>query len=123
MTGMDGKKDPGKFTVRFNLRDPQQRQAAELLNQQGRSKAQFLTSAVLSYVKGESATPPHPSAGLNRSEVERIVMEILGRQQARVPSNANEAAPVKTPNADCPGGLADTDMDSIRATLEAFHST
>ena len=117
------KKDPGKFTVRFNLADPQQREAAELLNRQGRSKAQFLTSAVLSYVKGKRAAPPHPSAGLSSSEVERIVMEILGRQQARVPSNANEAAPVKTPNADCPGGLADTDMDSIRATLEAFHST
>ena len=105
------KKDPGKFTVRFNIADPQQREAAELLNRQGRSKAQFLTSAVLSYVKGKRAAPPHPSAGLS------------SRQQARVPSNANEAAPVKTPNADCPGGLADTDMDSIRATLEAFHST
>ena len=116
------KKDPGKFTVRFNIADPQQREVADLLNRQGRSKAQFLTSAVLSYVKGASAAPPHLSAGLNNSEVERIVMEILGRQQAPASSNANEAAPVKTPNADCPGGLADTDMDSIRATLEAFHS-
>ena len=67
------KKDPGKFTVRFNIADPQQREAAELLNRQGRSKAQFLTSAVLSYVKGKRAAPPHPSAGLSSSEVEPIL--------------------------------------------------
>ena len=38
------KKDPGKFTVRFNMADPQQRTVIELLNQQGRYKAQFHTS-------------------------------------------------------------------------------
>lgn len=46
---MDSKKYPGKFTVRFNLADPQQQEAVRLLNQQGRFKAQFLTNAVLHY--------------------------------------------------------------------------
>ena len=41
------KKDPGKFTVRFNIADPQQKAVIDLLNQQGRYKAQFLTSAIL----------------------------------------------------------------------------
>ena len=40
------KKDPGKFTVRFNPEDPQQRTVIRVLNRQGRYKAQFLTSAV-----------------------------------------------------------------------------
>ena len=40
------KKDPGKFTIRFNVADPQQA-VVELLNRQGRYKAQFITSAVL----------------------------------------------------------------------------
>ena len=31
------KKDPGKFTVRFNMADPQQKAVIDLLNQQGRS--------------------------------------------------------------------------------------
>lgn len=46
---MAEKKDPGKFTIRFNVADPKQRSAAELLNRQGRQKAQFLTTAVLHY--------------------------------------------------------------------------
>lgn len=33
---MGGKKQPGRFTIQFNLSDPQQRQVIELLNEQGR---------------------------------------------------------------------------------------
>lgn len=65
MTGMDGKKDPGKFTVRFNLYDPLQRRAAELLNQQGRSKAQFIANAVLHYASGHMSIP-HESSAMDR---------------------------------------------------------
>ena len=36
----------GRFTLQFNVEDPQQRTAAEILGQQGRRKAQFLTSAI-----------------------------------------------------------------------------
>ena len=39
---MADKKDPGKFTVRFNIHDPQHQTVVALLNQQGRNKAQFL---------------------------------------------------------------------------------
>ena len=47
---MADKKDPGKFTVRFNIHDPQHQTVVALLNQQGRNKAQFLASAVLHYI-------------------------------------------------------------------------
>lgn len=46
---MGDKKKPGRFTLQFNLEDPQQRMVSELLEQQGRHKAQFLTNAVLLY--------------------------------------------------------------------------
>ena len=36
------KKDLYKFTIQFNGGDPQHQQTAEILNQQGRRKAQFL---------------------------------------------------------------------------------
>ena len=53
---MSEKKKPGRFTLQFNMEDPQQRMVSELLEQQGRHKAQFITSAVLSYIQ-------HPSQG------------------------------------------------------------
>ena len=53
---MGGKKQPGRFTIQFNLSDPQQRQVIELLNEQGRRKAVFLTAAVLSYCGKNNVT-------------------------------------------------------------------
>lgn len=42
------KKDEWKFTIRFNPDDPRQREAAAILNhQKTRSKAAFLTNAIL----------------------------------------------------------------------------
>ena len=82
MTGMDGKKDPGKFTFRFNLCDPQQRRAAEFLNRQGRSKAQFIANAVLYYVDGQpSASQGAPSSPSNKaSRNKRRQRRLLFRQ-------------------------------------------
>ena len=50
---MDAKKDPGKFTIRFCMSEPRQRKAADVLNAQGRLKAQFLTNAILRYTASE----------------------------------------------------------------------
>lgn len=82
MTGMDGKKDPGKFTVRFNLCDPQQRQAAELLNQQGRSKAQFIANAVLHYASGQRSIP-YESSAMDSEHLRRLVEDILAQHQGQ----------------------------------------
>lgn len=46
---MADKKKPGRFTIQFNLKDPQQQKAAILLDRQGRYKAHFIASAVLHY--------------------------------------------------------------------------
>lgn len=67
---MGGKKQPGRFTLQFNAADPQQRQVIELLNQQGRRKAVFLTCAVLAYCGQGAATaipPPSPPPSATRS--------------------------------------------------------
>lgn len=44
------KKDIYKFTIQFSGGDPQHQQVAEILNQQGRRKAQFLVNTVLHYI-------------------------------------------------------------------------
>ena len=100
---MGSKKDPGKFTVRFNTADPQQRAAAELLNQQGRCKAQFITNAVLLYVRTVPDGQVPQYAALDR------------------PAEPREQPPAMEPQPVQDGGsLGDTDMDSIRRAMEAF---
>ena len=73
---MGGKKQPGRFTIQFNAADPQQRQVIELLNQQGRRKAAFLTCAVLAYC-GQGAAPVIPPPSLESAMIEQIVQKIL----------------------------------------------
>ena len=74
---MGEKKRPGRFTVQFNLGDPQQARTAEILEQQGRQKARFISTAVLHYIYyteiPEIAAPAAPDA----MEIERIVLEML----------------------------------------------
>ena len=54
---MTTKKDPGRFTVRFNLSDPAHRDAVAFLERQGaRNKATSLANAILCY--HNAATQP-----------------------------------------------------------------
>lgn len=73
---MAAKKQPGRFTIQFNAADPQQRQVIELLNQQGRRKAAFLTSVVLCYC-GQGAAPAVPPPTPESAMIEQIVQKIL----------------------------------------------
>lgn len=115
MTGMDGKKDPGKFTVRFNLCDPQQRQAAELLNRQGRSKAQFIANAVLNYAGGQAAVsqelPP-----IGSEQLRHLVEDILAQRQGQV----HEEMPAMPASPADNDTLNDAERRVIIQTLDAF---
>lgn len=115
MTGMDGKKDPGKFTVRFNLCDPQQRQAAELLNRQGRSKAQFIASAVLYYTGSQTLAS---QTTVDNGQLRRLVEEILAQRQES-PQEVSPAGPT-APRPAANGVLNDTERRVIFQTLDAF---
>ncbi len=122
------KKDPGKFTVRFNIADPQQRQVIELLNQQGRYKAQFLTSAVLHYVHCSETPDIRGVPPVQSEEIERIVRTILAQQPAaspqELPQKSTEAAtpwegPISPPP-DVESPAEDADREAIFKTLDAF---
>jgi len=79
---MGDKKHLGRFTVQFNLGDPQQAQTAEILEQQGRQKARFISTAVLHYINcsetPEVVLPPAP----NTAEIEKIVLAVLKKHTA-----------------------------------------
>ena len=71
------KKDIYKFTIQFSSGDPQHQQVAEILNRQGRRKAQFLVNTVLHYIHC-SKTPDIPQPlPVNTDAIEAIVRRII----------------------------------------------
>ena len=74
------KKDPYKFTIRFNPSDPTHQQTVVLLNQQGRRKAQLLVNAVMHYIHC-SQTPDIPQTPpMDTALIETIVRKVLKEQ-------------------------------------------
>ena len=125
------KKDPGKFTVRFNMADPQQKAVIDLLNQQGRYKAQFLTSAILHYVHCPETPDIRSAAAVDSTEIERIVRHVLTQQQTAAPPALRQGGqepgeatvPWEEPGGSPPGTGAsteDADKEAILQTLDAF---
>ena len=82
---MGEKKRPGRFTIQFNLCDPKQKAVSDLLDQQGRSKAQFLTSAVLHYLNCPETPECRTPLPVDRESLEKLVLEILARNTAGQP--------------------------------------
>ena len=71
------KKDIYKFTIQFSSGDPQHQQVTEILNRQGRRKAQFLVNTVLHYIHC-TETPDIPqSPPINTDAIETIVRRIM----------------------------------------------
>lgn len=116
---MAEKKDPGKFTVRFNPADPHQRTVIDLLNRQGRYKAQFLTSAILHYIHCSQAPDIYGASAVGSEEIERIVCSVLARQRA-APTPCQEIKPTATSREVSASQLENGDKDAISKTLEAF---
>lgn len=135
---MAAKKQPGRFTIQFNAADPQQRQVIELLNQQGRRKAAFLTCAVLAYC-GQGAAPVIPPPSLEPAMIEQIVQKVLQQNASAAPTQKDGAGAVASAGcsrdetafqppcasaasslpADDPD-LPDPDLAAICDTIDAF---
>ena len=79
---MTTKKDPGRFTVRFNLSDPVHRDAVDCLGRQGaRNKANYLANAILCYENAAPQSTGKVLQGPSHSEIEAIVWEVLAKWQ------------------------------------------
>ena len=124
---MSEKKKPGRFTLQFNMEDPQQRMASELLEQQGRHKAQFIATAILSYIQrpyqGHDGGPP----AIDEAALERMLLAIMEKHprfagaapgELPGPENPPEAAePAKGP---WKAPMGDDALKAITDTLAAF---
>jgi hypothetical protein len=111
--------------------DPNQRTAVEILNQQGRLKAQFLTAAVLHYIHCPETTEFRPMPAVDTAAIEKIVLSILERKSSQQPSTKDDcsvAAPtpenaVLSPEefpADLTELFGPSGMAAIASTLAAF---
>lgn len=89
---MTDKKDPGKFTIRLNICDPQHKAVIDLLNRQGRSKAQFLVSAVLHYINCKE-TPEVSVPVPNQAALEELILAILAKNQSYLKSSPSRSLP------------------------------
>lgn len=89
------KKDLYKFTIQFNSGDPHHQQTAEILNQQGRRKAQFLVNAVLHYLHcNETPDIPQPAL-IDTGTIEAIVRRIMEEQSERKTPAETKQEPVR----------------------------
>ena len=96
---MGEKKEQWKFTIQFNPSDPCHRQTSEILNQQGRRKAQFIANAVMHYLHcPEMPDIPQPLLP-DTALIEAIIRRILAEQQPateKVPLTQNNSASERT---------------------------
>lgn len=126
---MGEKKNPGRFTLHFNLEDPQQKMVSELLEQQGRHKAQFITSAILSYIQcpsqGHDGGPP----AIDEAALEQMLFTIIEKHPRFAAAASGKLPKVEEP----PAQVASTARpwenamgnDALRAiadTLAAFQT-
>lgn len=80
---MAGKKEPGRFTIGFNAADPAHQAVVELLNRQGRRKAQFIVNAVQHYIHCPETSDIPQFAPVDSQMIRNIVMEILSQGDGR----------------------------------------
>ncbi len=120
MSGM--RKMPGRFTIQFNMEDPQQRAAAGILEQQGRRKAQFLASAILQYTQSGGTLSP---GGVDIDTVKQMMLELLNNDPdfsstvAKVQDAAEQSPPAESWNEPD----SDETMTAISKTLAAFQKS
>ena len=124
---MAEKKDPSKFTIGFNSQDPQHQIVVDLINQQGRRKAQFLVNAVLHYIHcPETPDIPQPMP-VDSKMIEEVVLRILRQQTAAGPLPEPDHQPARRETKsesvhmdDMEDLLGKDGMSAIVNTLAAF---
>lgn len=121
------KKDIYKFTIQFSSGDPQHQQVAEILNRQGRRKAQFLVNTVLHYIHC-SETPDIPQQPpINTDAIETIVRRIMEecshetiRQDARQTPEKKTVKSEEIAFDDAAELLGEDGMAAVRNTIASF---
>ncbi len=76
---MANKMQPGRFTLRFNMDDPQQQAAVDILNRMGRQKAQFIAQALIHYMECKLCPQTASPSVLDEHTLEQAILSVLAR--------------------------------------------
>ena len=130
---MAAKKERGRFSLRFNIGDPVQRAAVELLElQPPHSKSQYIANAI-TYYNANFADDPQPLKAMapviDRAAIEAIVREIMrqetGQTEKPAPasastSNVQAQKPEYIPEVGEAPEIDDVTRNLIASTMAAF---
>lgn len=126
---MAEKKTSSRFCIQFNDKDSHHLQVMEILNAQGRHKAQYIAAAVLHYINcRETPAAPQDDAAL-RQAVESMVVEFLKKQNTfpevqnhpvedKIPKKVRQSSEIGMDNSE----LDANTMDAIRDSITAFRN-
>lgn len=127
---MADKMQPGRFTIRFNMNDPQQRAAAEILNRMGRQKAQFIAQALTHYAKCKCHPQMENQTTWDERALERAILSVLSRHPEFMSSGQSEMTievqdalqveQTEEPSSDQNGSMTEESLSAINKTLSAF---
>lgn len=128
---MEEKSNPFRFTLLFNKSDARHQRAVEILNQQGKSKSQYIVTALLHYVDC-TRQPVEQAAGFQELQAlaDRIIRETSDRVLAGIPKQFTEKAEAgaisaKTPSsqkAPADGSRLAADRELLEGSMSAFRS-
>ena len=125
---MPDKKMPGRFTLQFNLSDPQQKEVSDCLERQGRRKTQFITNAVLHYLNCDRAVKPDIVPLKLTPALQASLMKMLSNGAA-IGGEEEEKIHVPLELADAGGARQDasnelqaeeTDYSALRGSMREF---
>ena len=106
---MADKMQPGRFTLRFNMNDPQQQAAVEILNRMGRQKAQFIAQALTHYTECKCHTQVE-----NQPTWDEPALDGAAEGQDAPQEQAEE------PSSEQNGSMTEAGLNAINKTLSAF---
>jgi len=128
---MDSKMQPGRFTLRFNMNDPQQQMAVDILNRLGRQKAQYLAQALIHYAECREAAPLTAPVEIDERVLEQAILSVLSKhpqfmrssgtdEADREAANQQETASLDDPAPIWDEFINDNSLEAINKTLAAF---
>lgn len=119
---MEKKIDPGRFTIRLDVQNPEAQIVAQLLNSLGRRKGQYIVNAVLCYIDAPRAGAGGLIPFTQKKPPETPKME---RQHSRKPTE-HVPVPARAPQEPAAPQL-DTGLSSevesvLQSALAAFNA-
>lgn len=127
---MANKMQPGRFTLRFNMNDPQQQAAVDILNRMGRQKAQFIAQALIHYTECKGSPQAAAQGVLDEHTLEQAILSVLARHPEFISPEPcddtaeGEDAPqmelTEAPSSVQNGFMTEEGLSAINKTLLAF---